>query len=880
MTEQVNKKVKKSHLIFVSLVLITATLAVFGQVYDFQFVNYDDGTYILNNPVVRDGLTKDGLSWAFTSGHAANWHPLTWLSHMLDCQLFGLNAGMHHVTSLLLHIANSLLLLYILGRTTGRLWPSAFAAALFALHPVHVESVAWVSERKDVLSTLFFMLTILAYVRYAEKPKIIRSLTAVLIFALGLMAKPMLVTLPFVLLLMDYWPLKRFDFGKKRATVKTDSAYSRYKLIRKLVFEKTGFFVLSALSSITTFFVQKHGGAVQRIEVFPFGTRVANAAIGYVGYLWKMLWPQKLAIFYPYHAERITVLKTAAAVFLLLVITVWVIKRARSDKYLAVGWFWYIGTLVPVIGLVQVGHQALADRYTYIPLIGIFIMFSWYVPTLLAGYKLKKLLLTALTVIIIPAVGVRTYLQTGYWRDSLALFNHALDVTDDNYEAHFCLSEPLVKQGKIEQALYHNSQALKIKPDFTRAQNGMGVALIKAGRSQEAIRYLRNAILLYPDCFEAHGNLGIAFMSLGRFDDAARHYKAAMRINPSLETLRVDVALALFKGGKISQAIAEYQEFLKKHPDDADIQNKTGALLVSLGKVEQAVAYFEKAVQIAPEFSDAHYNLGYLAFRQGKFDQAVKHFTDALKADENLPHVHKFLADAFFRIGRIDEAIIHYKKTLQFGSCSFSRGDETAAAAQPIAEADQIGTENFAQLRTNLDNAQIYNKLGNAQVLRDNTDEAICCFQQAVKLNPDFLSARYNLASNLIKVPQKTRQAIKHLRIIIKAAPDKPAAINTLAWLLATTDDAEIRNHNEAAYLADQACKLTEYKNPSFLDTLAAAYAAAGRFDDAVATEEKVLAMLKKTRQKSFISDAEKRLSLYKAGKAYIEKLPAASDLK
>ena len=429
--------------------LIAVTLAAFWQVRDHEFVHYDDDKYVMENPHVPTGLTRESIKWAFTATHASNWHPLTWLSHMLDCQLYGLNPRGHHVSSLLFHAANTVLLFLVLRRMTGALWKSAFVAALFAIHPLHVESVAWVAERKDVLSTLFWMLTMLAYLRYVEKPTIQRYLPVLMLFALGLMAKPMLVTLPFVLLLMDYWPLGRLDNG---LSVTRDRLKRYWGLVR----EKLPLFALTAISCVVTFLVQRHGGAMPDLEWLPLDVRIANALVSYAKYIGKMLLPRHLAVLYPYPSGTLPLWQLAGAVFLLMYVSVMVFRSRQRYPYLAVGWAWYVGTLVPTIGIVQVGKQALADRYTYVPLIGLFIIIAWGVPDLVArwcvvsSWRRRRILLAVSATASILALMTCTWFQVGRWRDRISLYTHALRVTSNNATIHNNLGNALLAEGKID----------------------------------------------------------------------------------------------------------------------------------------------------------------------------------------------------------------------------------------------------------------------------------------------------------------------------------------------------------------------------------------------------------------------------------------------
>ncbi|MHC4302257.1 MAG: glycosyltransferase family 39 protein, partial [Planctomycetota bacterium] len=459
-----------------------STLAVYWQVHDYGFVNFDDPDYVRKNPKVQSGITLDGIKWAFTTGHAANWHPLTWLSHMLDCQLFGASPGWHHLTNLLLHIANTLLLFAVLKRMTGTLWRSAFVAALFALHPCHVESVAWISERKDVLSTLFWMLTMAAYVRYVNRPRVSSYLLVLLTFALGLMAKPMLVTLPFVLLLLDYWPLGRFQDRPPVEHAPQPGARMLGHLLPKrtfylLLLEKIPFLVVTAASSVITFIVQRQIGAVATARQFPLISRIANTFASYLMYIRKMFWPSPLAMFYPYPPKADLMLQAAVAIPVLVSISLVVLYLMRSRKYLLTGWLWYLGTLVPVIGLLQVGDQAYADRYTYIPFIGLFIIIAWAVPDVLAKWRFRKTAFAVAAAVILLALSVATYFQQSCWRDTITLCEHAIKVTRDNYKAHFSMMAVLLDQGKVKETIAHGREAVRIRPNYEKALGGLAAAL-------------------------------------------------------------------------------------------------------------------------------------------------------------------------------------------------------------------------------------------------------------------------------------------------------------------------------------------------------------------------------------------------------------------
>ena len=412
----------------------------------FSFVNYDDPQYVTANYDVQAGLTFESIRWSFTATHANNWHPLTWLSHMLDCQIYGMNPGHHHMTNVLFHILNTLLLFFIFKRISESIWKSAFVAALFALHPLHVESIAWVAERKDVLSTFFWMLTLWSYAGYVERPRLDKYLLLILFYILGLMAKPMLVTLPFVLLLLDYWPLKRFHLKSSD----NENPEVQRTFYFGLILEKIPLFLLSAASGIVTYLVQKSSGAVSSLDAIPFHDRIANALVSYVVYIGKMIWPHNLAVLYPY-PRSIALWKIVGAGLLITLITVLVLRLLRSKPYLAVGWLWYLGTLVPVIGIVQVGSQAMADRYTYVPLIGIFIMITWGISDWVSKRHYRRFGLFMVTAVILSLLMITSRLQVKYWSNSVMLFDHAIDVTGENSTAQLNLGEALAEQGNIEK---------------------------------------------------------------------------------------------------------------------------------------------------------------------------------------------------------------------------------------------------------------------------------------------------------------------------------------------------------------------------------------------------------------------------------------------
>jgi len=593
---------------WICLALTFVTAAVFYQVCTYDFVNYDDQIYVYENPNIQAGITLKAIKWAFTTGYANFWHPLTLLSYMLDWRLFGSNPAGFHLTNLIFHIANTLLLFLVFKRMTDAIWPSAFAAALFALHPLHVESVAWVSERKDVLSTFFWMLAMWAYLRYVKQPGISRYLLILLVFALGLMAKPMLITLPFVFLLLDYWPLGRI--GR-----------FQWRIVYRLILEKIPFIALSVISSVIAYLVQPSGGAVTQLAKLGLKIRICNALISYVTYIEKMIWPSRLTVFYPLVGRNISVLYVVISAAILLVITILILRFAKNHRYLFTGWFWYLGTLLPVIGLIPVGDHAMADRYSYITLTGLLIIIAWGLPELLAGWRYKKIVLASSALLIISIMSICTHIQLRYWRNSQTLFQHALDVTKNNYVAHYCIANSLVSQGKLDEAIYHYLEAIRILPDYTDALSDLGAVLHREGRIDEAIGYYRRTLEINPRFTRVHLNLAAALADKGSFTEAVTHYRIGLAAM-DIPAIRRDFGSVLVKLGRFEEAVTEYRRVLSAMPDDPNVLNELGCALTHTGNFDEAIAHFKQALQINPQYTDAKNNLNVaLAEKQKSMDK-------------------------------------------------------------------------------------------------------------------------------------------------------------------------------------------------------------------------------------------------------------------
>jgi len=560
------------------VVLTVLTLVAYWPVLQNDFVVYDDRTYVVENPHVLQGLSRAGFAWAWTSTHASNWHPLTWLSHMLDQELYGSDARGHHATSLALHLAGTLLLFGLLDRATRATLRSAFVAALFAVHPVHVESVVWVAERKDVLSTLLLLMTLAAYAGYARKPGPWRYLAVAVLFALGLMAKPMLVTLPLLLLLLDFWPLGR---GSART-------------VGPLLREKVPLVLLALVSSVVTVAAQRAGGAVGSMERFPVDVRIGNAILSYVAYLRLAVWPSGLAVFYP-HPRAVSLLPVVASAAFLAGVSAWVFRARKRHPYLLVSWLWYLVALVPVIGLLQVGEQAMADRYTYVPLIGIFVMVAWGIPDAMRAARVRSRGLSVAAVVAVLALVPLTRAQVARWRDSRTLFEHTLAVTEGNWVAHNNLGLVLEETGHPEEAIAQLEAALDLRPGHASVHNNLGNALADLDRHDEAVRHFERAIAAQPGYARAHYNLASSLTRLERTAEALAHYREAARLEPDDPRMRNNLGIALARDGQVESAIEQFEAAIRLQPGNGRAHANLAGALIMLGRRAEARVEVENA---------------------------------------------------------------------------------------------------------------------------------------------------------------------------------------------------------------------------------------------------------------------------------------------
>ncbi|GFE62149.1 tetratricopeptide repeat protein [Geobacter sp. AOG2] len=568
---------KMRNLVLICVALLVISLAVYMRVGDYGFLNYDDDAYVTDNPHVASGITGTSIAWAFTSVDAANWHPVTWLSHMADVELYGMNPRGHHLTNVIIHAISTLLVLLLLLRSTGALWPSAFVAVLFALHPLHVESVAWVAERKDVLSAFFWFLTLLIYGEFAAKRKLGLYFLALFTFILGLMSKPMLVTLPVVMLLLDFWPLNRLHReGEPGLRLLSGRVLA-------LVKEKIPFFICSFLSAAVTIYAQSKGGAVKGLTEVPFQLRIENVPIAYVTYIGKIFWPHNLAMLYPL-PQSIPLWHVISSLFFLLLVSGVTIRAARTYPYLAVGWFWFLVTLVPVIGLVQVGLQAMADRYMYIPLTGIGIMVAWGVRESTKSLPHREGVLALLAATVIIASAAVTFHQIGFWRDSITLYRHTLQVTTDNYIIHDNLGLSLERAGNLDAAIREYEEALRINPFYQRSLANLGLALARKGNLDAAIGKYQEALQINPNYNVVHNNLGLALARKGNLDAAIGEYHEALRINPDYVEAHNNLGVALARKGDLDAAIGEFREALRTSPDNMEAYKNLERALTLTGR--------------------------------------------------------------------------------------------------------------------------------------------------------------------------------------------------------------------------------------------------------------------------------------------------------
>jgi len=643
----------KSILVWPLILISLLVFAAFSRVLFNDFISFDDPLYVTGNFHVQSGLAWNTINWAFTTTAAANWHPLTWLSHILDYELYGLKPWGHHLTNLLLHSANTLIVFLVLKQMTGATWRSWFVAALFGLHPMHVESVAWVSERKDVLSTFFGLLSLRAYGRYAlgtenSNRRWFHYGTALVWFILSLLSKPMLVTLPFILLLLDYWPLNRLQNVR----------------LQTLVLEKLPFLLLTAVSCTATFMAQRVGGAMTEMSTLPIGDRVQNALVAYIIYLGKLLVPVHLAVIYPYdhHQFVITVILAAA---LLLGLSIFIVRARRQRPWLLTGWFWFLGMMIPVIGLVQVGPQAMADRYSYLSFTGLFIILSWGAEAIIQKSHQRKTGLQIAAALMIIGCALLSWRQTGYWKNSGVLFQHALDVTASNYIAYADLGDYELAQGHGEQAITLYQDAIKLAPHFAPLYAQLGSALCQTERLDEGIQAFKQSISLDPKAAQAHADFGSALVQAGQYDSAINEYQETIRLDPDYLEAYDLLGVTLENAGRFDEAIAWLGKAVRLYPSYVEAHNNLGLAFENKGQTNQAISEYQETIRLDPSFAKGYLNLGMILESKGQLDEAIAQFQKGLKLQSDSPQAHNELGILYMQKGRLNDAATEFQEAVK-----------------------------------------------------------------------------------------------------------------------------------------------------------------------------------------------------------------------
>ncbi|MBN1672548.1 MAG: tetratricopeptide repeat protein [Kiritimatiellae bacterium] len=732
--------------------LVVLTLAVFGQVVTHEFVNFDDPNYISENRYVHEGLTLRNILWAFTAPDAEDWQPLVWMSHMADYGLYGDRPAGHLLTNVAIHTASALILFFLLARMTGGFWQSAFVAALFAIHPLRAESVAWAAERKDVLSTFFWLLTMWMYARYLQRRTPDRYAAVLAAYAGGLMSKPMLVTLPFALLLLDFWPLGRMAWPFRRAAGGT-RANGDHEPFRRLALEKLPLLGLALAAVAVTVYVNYRHGIIKSLDWLPFTARVQNALVAYVRYLGKMVWPSGLAVFYPHPVAMLPDWQIVGSFLFLLLVSGLVLTFGRTARYLPAGWFWYLGTLVPVIGLVQVGFQAMADRYTYIPHIGISVMAAWGIPALVRRLPRARQVVAAGAAALVAVYAGVAWRQVGHWRNSTALFTHALAVTQGNYWAHNHLGMALAKRDALDEAIVEYREALRIWPDYSVARNNLASALANQGKLEAAIREFTIALMYEPTYVTAINNLGLAYYRKGDVERAVQHYSRALELNPRYIEPRLNLATALADLGRMQEAVAQFAKALRLDPNDAITLNRLGNQLARAGKERKAIPYYVAAIRADPACAVAHYNLGNALVALGQFDAAVKAFSTAVQIEPQDADAHENLALAFERQQKFEEAVFHFSEALRFKPNNAECHSRLGLLLARQGAYERAAFHLSAALQARPGRAGTHYNLSNVLRLLGRDDEAHRHLSEALRLQPNLLERRQRAEQALTNQP-------------------------------------------------------------------------------------------------------------------------------
>jgi tetratricopeptide (TPR) repeat protein len=839
-------------------VLAAITFAVFGQTVRFGFVNYDDISYVYDNPVVVRGLTWHGLVWVFTHAECRFYHPLTMLSLMADHQFYGLQAGGYHLTNVLLHTGSVILLFLVLRQMTGALWRSAFVSVVFAIHPLRAESVAWVAERKDVLGAFFFMVTLCAYARYVSRPDSRgRYLMVAGAFALALLSKPTVVTLPFVLLLLDYWPLRRFEMSGPADS----SGY--FGIPRRFIMEKIPLLLLAAgACAIAVVAARKFIHPPVRLSML---SRMGNMLVYYTIYLGKIFWPERLAVPYPFPPNGLPPWEITLAGMLLAGLSLLAWRERGRRPWLLMGWLWYLGMLVPMIGLTPVGAFPLADRYTYLAQIGICLAVTW----LVGEWRLNSAALRVLLAGVVGVLGLCGWKQTGYWKDSETLWTRALNCTTDNEVAHNNLGALLFAENKVDEALRHFQKAVEIAPGYEDARNNLGSALLRKGRVDEAIAQYQKALALDPKASKYQNNLilGNTLLRKGRAEEAVFHLRQALENDPDNAEVQCNLGNALLQDGRVEEALVHYQRALALKPGQAGAHCGYGNALLRKGRVEEAIAQYQQALALKPGYGEAQCNWGGALVQEGKGEEAMAHYQKALELEPDNAEAHYNLGNMLRQKGRVEEALAQYELALQskpdYGPARYNLGNlllKGGRVEEALAQYEEVlrQTPDYAEARVNM---------GIALLQKGRVGEAIEQLQRALQINPEYEAARINLGNAYLKAGQAAA-AVGQWRRALQLEPGNAGVLNSLAWLLATGKEASVRDGKGAVELARQADGLTGGSNGYVLRTLAAAYAEAGRYEEAAATARRALGVAVGQGDGVLAGQLRAELKLYEGGKA------------
>ncbi|MCE5250891.1 tetratricopeptide repeat protein [bacterium] len=773
--------------LLVPVLLVIAILAVYVQVKNHDFINFDDDVYIYQNRHVLGTPTPENLQWAFSFNEASYWHPVTWLSLILDARFFGKNPVGYHLENVALHILNTLLLFYLLRSMTHSFWPSAFVAALFALHPMNVESIAWATERKNVLSTFFWMLTTLSYLKYAVRPGAARYFPIFFLFGIGLMAKTSIATLPAVLLLLDFWPLNRIAYLQTAQEVKSGKNPATYRTAlrntARLVLEKVPLFVLgAAIVLISSRSISKFHISTESVSL---AHRIAVSFISYILYIGKMVWPAKLAVYYPYPAS-VPLWESVGAFFLILGMTAVVVKFARRAPYLAVGWLWFLGTLFPVIGLIQAGMWPfIADRFAYIPFIGLFIMLAWGINDIVHTWPRIRRAIPYAAVVVLGAFAITTWFQLRHWQNSGRLFRHTIDVTRNNSDAYLSLGAYMVSQNKVEEALTLFYEAVRLKPGNPEAHANLANLLIRQGKLDEARVHLDRAMQIRPDYAGAHSNMVDILIRQGRINDAHTHALEALRLKPDDPDAHNNLGVVFVSQGKSDEAIGQFNEAISLNPDNARAHYNLGTVLDGLGRRDDALTQLYEAVRLDPEYANPHYSLGRLFFREGKLDSALVHYTEAVRLNPDYAEAHDDLGNILLRSGRIDEALVQFNETLRlkpdYPDAHYNLGNIFARGGN----LDSARVHYYRALSVQPDNPEVHTNLGNVFFSIGELDSARVHYTEALRFKPDYPEVHNNLGSVFVRMGMLNNAEL-HYREAIRLKPDYTEARNNLEHILSS----------------------------------------------------------------------------------------------